>query len=160
MLMLHQLQDARKRGVPIITFNPLKERGLQRFTNPQSPTEMLSGDSTRISTQYHQVKAAGDLAALMGLCKAVIEADDRAQAEGRARVLDIDFIAIHTHGFEAFAAAARGYEWSELERQSANAKSVRKNPHPSPSLDSDPVDLGTSSSPTLDPIGSKPTPGA
>ena len=33
--MLHQLQDARRRGVPIITFNPLRERGLERFTNPQ-----------------------------------------------------------------------------------------------------------------------------
>ena len=40
--MLHQLQDARKRGVPIVTFNPLRERGLERFTNPQSPVEMLT----------------------------------------------------------------------------------------------------------------------
>jgi len=32
--MLHQLQEVRERGVPIITFNPLKERGLERFTNP------------------------------------------------------------------------------------------------------------------------------
>jgi len=35
--MLHQLQAARRRGVPIITFNPLRERGLVSFTNPQSP---------------------------------------------------------------------------------------------------------------------------
>ena len=32
--MLHQLQEVRERGVPIITFNPLKERGLEPFTNP------------------------------------------------------------------------------------------------------------------------------
>jgi anaerobic selenocysteine-containing dehydrogenase len=32
--MLHQLQEVHERGVPIITFNPLKERGLERFTNP------------------------------------------------------------------------------------------------------------------------------
>jgi molybdopterin-dependent oxidoreductase alpha subunit len=56
--MLHPLQEARKRRVPIITFNPLRERGLERFTNPQSPTEMLTRTSTEISTQYHQVKAA------------------------------------------------------------------------------------------------------
>jgi anaerobic selenocysteine-containing dehydrogenase len=35
--MLHQLQDARRRGVPIVTFNPLRERGLVEFVNPQSP---------------------------------------------------------------------------------------------------------------------------
>ena len=27
--MLHQLQEVRERGVPIITFNPLRERGLE-----------------------------------------------------------------------------------------------------------------------------------
>ena len=32
---------ARKRGVPIIVFNPLRERGHERFTNPQNPAEML-----------------------------------------------------------------------------------------------------------------------
>ena len=37
--MLHQLQEVRERGVPIITFNPLRERGLERFTNPQSPSK-------------------------------------------------------------------------------------------------------------------------
>jgi anaerobic selenocysteine-containing dehydrogenase len=58
--MLHQLQEARKRGVPIITFNPLRERGLVSFTNPQSPLEMLTGSETAISTQYHQLKAGGD----------------------------------------------------------------------------------------------------
>ena len=41
--MLHGLQAASERGVPIIVYNPLRERGLERFTNPQSPTEMLSG---------------------------------------------------------------------------------------------------------------------
>ena len=29
--MLHQLQEARERGVPIITFNPLRERGLGKI---------------------------------------------------------------------------------------------------------------------------------
>ena len=39
--MLHELQDCAKRGVPIIIFNSLRERGYERFTNPQSPSEML-----------------------------------------------------------------------------------------------------------------------
>ena len=112
--MLHQLRDVRKRGAPVVTFNPLKERGLQRFTDPQSPIEMMTGASTQISTQYHQVKAGGDLAALTGLCKVVIEADDAAQAQGRPRILDHAFIAEHTHGFDAFAGFVRGKGWPEI----------------------------------------------
>jgi hypothetical protein len=38
---LHQLQEAAKRGVPIVAFNPPRERGLTEFVNPQSPAEML-----------------------------------------------------------------------------------------------------------------------
>ncbi|WP_036166992.1 FdhF/YdeP family oxidoreductase [Massilia sp. 9096] len=116
--MLHQLQDARKRGVPIVTFNPLRERGLVSFVNPQSPIEMLSGAETCISTQYHQLKAGGDLAALMGICKIVIEGDDDARMRGAARVLDVDFLAEHAHGFEEFAASARAADWDEIERES------------------------------------------
>jgi molybdopterin-dependent oxidoreductase alpha subunit len=116
--MLHPLQEASKRGVSIITFNPLKERGLERFTNPQAPTEMLTGSETRISSQYHQVKAGGDIAAMMGVAKVLIEADDQAQERGHPPVLDHDFIAGNTHGFEEFAQAARNCSWPELERRS------------------------------------------
>jgi molybdopterin-dependent oxidoreductase alpha subunit len=106
--MLHQLQDARKRGVPIVTFNPLRERGLVAFVNPQSPAEMLTSHETAISTQYHQLKAGGDSAALMGLCKAVLDAG----------ALDQAFIDEHTHGFEAFADSVRACGWDEIERES------------------------------------------
>jgi molybdopterin-dependent oxidoreductase alpha subunit len=120
--MLHQLQEARKRGVPIITFNPLRERGLVSFTNPQSPVEMLTGAETAISTQYLQVKAGGDTAAIMGLCKALIEADDAAQAANLARVLDADFLATHTQDFDTFAAAVKACAWTDIERESGLAR--------------------------------------
>ncbi|GJD49727.1 Protein YdeP [Methylobacterium crusticola] len=116
--MLHPLQDASKRGVPIITFNPFRERGLESFTNPQSPLEMLTRSETRISSQYLQVKAGGDLGAIYGLCKALLEADDAAQASGGPRLIDTAFIAEHTHGFEAFADSVRARTWDELERHS------------------------------------------
>ncbi len=109
--MLHQLRSAVKRGCRIVTFNPLKERGLERFTDPQNPFEMATGGETRISEQYHQVKAGGDIAALMGLAKAVIAIDD-----GGRDVIDHDFIARHTQGYDAFAAAARAARWDEIER--------------------------------------------
>jgi len=116
--MLHQLQDARKRGVPIITFNPLREPGLVSFTNPQSPMEMVSPGSTTISTQYHQVKAGGDTGAILGICKAVIEADADCIARGAPRVLDLDFIDRHTVGYAAFAKYAQETTWSQIEQAS------------------------------------------
>jgi molybdopterin-dependent oxidoreductase alpha subunit len=115
--MLRPLQEAALRGVQIVTFNPVRERGLEAFINPQSLTEMLTGHETRISTQYHQLKPGGDIAAIMGICKHVFAADDAAQAEGK-RVLDVAFIAEHTHGFEAFEAHVRSTSWSEIEQAS------------------------------------------
>src|SRR3954468_8140183 len=115
--MLHPLQEAAQRGVPIITFNPLRERGLERFTNPQSPVQMIAG-GTRISTQYHQVRFGGDAAAIVGICKAVIEADDEALASGRARIVDAGFIDEHTSGFDEFAGFCRRQNWVDLQRAS------------------------------------------
>lgn len=116
--MLHQLQEARKRRVPIITFNPLRERGLERFTNPQSVVEMATRHATEISTQYHQVKAGGDLAAITGMCKALIAADREALSVGRPGILDRSFIDEHTHGFDAFAAYCDNQDWAALEGRS------------------------------------------
>lgn len=48
--LLHDLQDAVNRGVKIVTFNMLREPGLERFINPQSPSQMLSGIETPISS--------------------------------------------------------------------------------------------------------------
>ncbi|QLH69594.1 FdhF/YdeP family oxidoreductase [Rhodopseudomonas palustris] len=114
---LHPLQEAAKRGVEIITFNPVREKGLESFVNPQNPAEMLTGRKTRISSQYHQVKAGGDVAVLIGLCKHVFARDDEARREGR-RVLDVDFIEVHTHGLDEFEAKVRAISWDEIERES------------------------------------------
>src|ERR1700750_588863 len=115
--MLHPLQEAAQRGVPIITFNPLRERGLERFVNPQNPLQLVVG-GTRISSQYHQVRVGGDTAAIAGICKWVIQGDDLSQAKGDARVLDIDFIEQHTAGFEGFANFCRELNWSDIENAS------------------------------------------
>jgi len=122
--MMHQLQQAAARNAQIITFNPLRERGLERFTNPQSPVQMLTGSSTKISTQYHQLKAGGDIAALMGMCKILIELDDQARAAKRQPVLDHEFIAKHVHGFEEFANAARTCSWHQLEQRSGLSRAA------------------------------------
>ena len=116
--MLHQLQEARRRGCEIITFNPLRERGLERFANPQNPIELVLDKGEIISTQYLQVKCGGDIAAIYGLCKAIFAADDPA---GK-RTIDEKFVGDHTSGFEAFRASALAYDWAELERASGLAR--------------------------------------
>ena len=40
---------------------------------------MLSGSSTRIASQYHQVKAGGDTAAMIGIAKALFAIDEGGQ---------------------------------------------------------------------------------
>ncbi|WP_137787811.1 FdhF/YdeP family oxidoreductase [Sphingomonas sp. 3P27F8] len=116
--MLHDLRRCRKRGVEIVTFNPLKERGLERFTDPQNPIEMATLKETAISTQYHQVKAGGDIAAMMGIAKFLVEWNDQAVANAQPPVLDLDFIKAHTNGFGAFVSAVRAASWDDIERES------------------------------------------
>lgn len=73
--MLGTLREAAKRGCRIVAFNPLEERGLERFANPQSPADMLLGD-TAIASVYCQPRIGGDLAVVTGIAKAVLEAGD------------------------------------------------------------------------------------
>ena len=111
--MLNQLQAASRRGVPIIVFNPLRERGLERFKSPQHPDEMLSPSATRIATEYHQLRIGGDIAAMMGVCKGLL-----AMESATGGVLDQRFLNAHTHGLEKLLDAVRGYEWTEIEHVS------------------------------------------
>jgi molybdopterin-dependent oxidoreductase alpha subunit len=116
--LLHPLEAAVKRGCKIVTFNPVREPGLLRFTNPQNPLEMLTGKETEISCQYHQVKAGGDIAVLLGMAKHVLAEEDRKWAAEKIHVLDVDFIAQHTDGFDAFAEKIRATAWGVIERES------------------------------------------
>ena len=109
---LHPLQEAVKRGCKIVTFNPVREKGLVEFVNPQSPTEMLTGKGTEISCQYHQVRPGGDIAAVMGMCKHVLA---RSESED---LLDSAFLEQHTNGFDAFKASVEAASWDEIEDES------------------------------------------
>lgn len=124
--MLHPLEAARKRGVPVITFNPLRERGLVSFVNPQSPLEMLTPARTAISSQYVQIKVGGDTAAVMGIAKHLMAMDDEALSSGRRRVVDVAFIEEHTEGFAEFAQAARDADWDEIEHHAGVSRTELK----------------------------------
>ncbi|RLQ88382.1 FdhF/YdeP family oxidoreductase [Notoacmeibacter ruber] len=115
---LRPLAEAKQRGAKIVTFNPLREQGLVSFVDPQSPVQMMTGKETKISHRYYQLKSGGDVAAILGLCKYVIEKDDEAQKSGGHRVIDQDFIDQHTTGFDEFIEFARAADWSDIEKAS------------------------------------------
>jgi len=115
---LHNLKDLKDRGGKIVTFNPVIEQGLVSFVDPQNPLAMMTGKETIISDQYHQVKSGGDVAAILGLCKVVVEADDKAQKAGAREVIDHEFIAQHTTGFDDFIACCRDARWADIEQAS------------------------------------------
>jgi molybdopterin-dependent oxidoreductase alpha subunit len=112
--MLTELHNASRRGVPIVVFNPLRERALERFAAPQNPVEMVTMGETRIASEYCQVRVGGDVAALKGVMKLVLEAHEASTAAGKPAILDHDFIAEHTHGFEAFAENLRQTRWDNI----------------------------------------------
>ncbi len=102
--MLGELRRARQRGARIVSVNPLRERGLERFADPQNAVEMATGGSAPISSHYVQLPVGGDLAFLTCLCKRVIELG----------ALDRDFIAEHTTGFESLVAELDATPWDAL----------------------------------------------
>src|SRR3546814_4492082 len=90
--------------------------GLERFQNPQSPVEMVTLQDTQIASAYHLVKVGGDVALLKGIMKALLEADGKDLAAGGKGLLDRDFIAAHTTGFEALRADLAAADWGEIGR--------------------------------------------
>ncbi|GLQ89835.1 hypothetical protein GCM10007898_34100 [Dyella flagellata] len=110
--MMGTLHEVARRGAPIIVFNPLRERALERFADPQDPLEMATLGSTPIASTYLQVKVGGDAAALKGIMKALLEMD--AAAGPNSTILDHAFIRAHTNGFEALAADLHATTWSAI----------------------------------------------
>jgi molybdopterin-dependent oxidoreductase alpha subunit len=111
--MLATLQAARRAGAEIVSINPLRERGLERFIHPQELVPMLTGRSTPISSVYLQPKVGSDVALLKGIMKHVLEAERLAAG----RVLDHGFIRKHTIGFDELVADLHGTPWSQIEEQ-------------------------------------------
>jgi molybdopterin-dependent oxidoreductase alpha subunit len=119
--MMGTLHEVARRGAPIIVFNPLKERALERFADPQDALEMATLSSTPIASTYLQVKIGGDAAALKGIMKALLEMD--AAAGPDSSVLDHAFIREHTQGFDALADDLRATTWQEIEATAGLAES-------------------------------------
>jgi molybdopterin-dependent oxidoreductase alpha subunit len=112
--MMGTLHEAAKRGVPIVVINPLRERALERFADPQSPIEMATGGAQAIASVYYQPRIGGDAAALKGIMKALLALDEA----GVACAIDHGFIAEHTEGFAALVADLHATSWKAIEAAS------------------------------------------
>ncbi|MEG0185075.1 MAG: FdhF/YdeP family oxidoreductase, partial [Stenotrophomonas sp.] len=116
--MMTNLVDARKRGIPIVAVNPMPERSLIRFTEPQDVVQMATFGSTEITSEFVHVRIGGDLALIKGMMKVMFERE----AAGE-HVLDRDFLAEHTIGLEALREDVQAQDWDEIVRVSGIAQS-------------------------------------
>jgi molybdopterin-dependent oxidoreductase alpha subunit len=111
--MMGTLHEAARRGVPIIVFNPVRERALERFADPQNWLEMATYGSTKIASTYFMVDCGGDAAALAGIMKILLDMEDM-----QGNVLDHEFIRDYTEGFDDFAASIKATDWRDIEKAS------------------------------------------
>ncbi|HIQ43051.1 MAG TPA: FdhF/YdeP family oxidoreductase [Pseudomonas oleovorans] len=116
--MLEPLREAVKRGAQVVCFNPLKERGLERFQHPQNALEMLTNGSEPLNTAFFRPALGGDMAALRGIAKFLLQWEREAQAKGEPALFDHAFIAEHTDGVDAYLALLDDTAWETIEKQS------------------------------------------
>ena len=112
--MLEPLREAVERGASVVCFNPLKERGLERFQHPQHPLEMLSNGSAPTSSAYFRPRLGGDMAAVRGMAKYLL----LWERERPGTVFDQAFIEQHSDGLDSWLAAVDATDWAQIEEQS------------------------------------------
>nr|WP_267135797.1 FdhF/YdeP family oxidoreductase [Vibrio sp. D54] len=116
--MLEPLREAVKRGAQVICLNPLKERGLERFQNPQMPIEMLSNGSEPTNTAYLRPALGGDMAVFRGIAKFLLQWEREALQNGGKAVFDREFIKQHTTGIDKYLAEVDATSWEHIAEQS------------------------------------------
>ncbi|GHG08368.1 FdhF/YdeP family oxidoreductase [Thalassotalea marina] len=116
--MMNALRKAARAGCKIVTFNNLKEVALERFASPQDPVELLTSKATEISHAYFTPKLGGDMAAIRGIVKAILEHDEQLTSSGSKTLLDISFIDQHTEGFNHYIEQVKATSWEKITQQS------------------------------------------
>jgi len=102
--MLTQLEHAKQAGATILTINPLREAGLTRFKNPQTPKGVV-GHGTDLSDLHLPIRINGDLARFQAIGSLLVEWD----------ALDHPFLERYTTGFEAWRAHVAQVDWATVE---------------------------------------------
>jgi molybdopterin-dependent oxidoreductase alpha subunit len=105
-VMMKYLYYARKAGTRVVVVNPYREPAMERYWVPSDVESTLFG--TRISNDFFQVQAGGDIAFLHGTLKHLI-------AEGW---VDEAFVREHTESFAEVKELLEKTSWEELESAS------------------------------------------
>src|SRR5271156_231068 len=120
--MLTSLQKAKDQGAKIIAVNPLPEVSLMKVINPNpqdysTPLELpfaLLGKGQALADLYLPVRVNGDVAAIKGILKDLLEREHA----GQLSAIDRPFIASFTQGFEALQADVEAASWEEIIEES------------------------------------------
>ena len=117
--MMTTLERAKENGATIVAINPIRETGLMSVVNP-NPQEyrnplkfaakMLFNQGTPLADLWLPVRINGDMAAMRGIIKEMLEEEERRPGA----VLDRQFITQFTNGFEQFAAHVRATPWEQI----------------------------------------------
>ena len=104
------LHLAKKAGTKVVTVNPFREPGMDRYWIPSSIESALFG--TRITDRFFPIAIGGDIGFLSGALKRMIELD----------LLDRHFVDAHTGGFDELAAELEAVDWEHLEAISGTTR--------------------------------------
>ena len=106
--MLSALQRCKENGGKIVSINPLKEAGLNRFKNPQQISSILSSGTT-ISDLHLPVKINQDIPLLKLIMKKLAVLDKQ-----KGDVFDHQFINTYTEGYEELLRDLNTFNEEEL----------------------------------------------
>ena len=112
--MMAALYAAKQRGATVLAINPLRERGFSHFSDPKNVGELLRNQGIAVANEIYQVQIGGDLAALKGVMKALLESERAAPGT----VFDHAFIDAHTEGLDALIADLDACAWTDLTTRS------------------------------------------
>src|SRR5437660_1521419 len=117
--MMTTLERARKNGATIVAINPIRETGLisvvnpnpQEYRNPlKFAAKMLFNQGTPLTDLWLPVRINGDMAAMHGMIKEILEEEERRPSAA----LDRQFIEHYTIGFDEFAVHVRATPWDQI----------------------------------------------
>ena len=109
--MLSALASCKRNGGSVLSINPLEEAAMKRFKHPQEILGIL-GKGTQISDDHLPVRINGDSALFKGFAKVILDKQTH----------NIDFINLHTNGFDAFVDHINQTHWDDIERISGISK--------------------------------------
>jgi molybdopterin-dependent oxidoreductase alpha subunit len=104
------LHLAKKAGTKVVSVNPYREPGMERYWIPSTPESAVFG--TRITDRWFGLNVGGDVGFLSGVLKAMIELG----------LTDERFIAERTEGFAELAEEMRATEWELCERIAGSSR--------------------------------------